>query len=109
MAAIILNKDNFEREVYESELPVLVDFWAPWCGPCNEILPIVEELAEKLAGKAKVCKINTDEHPQLAVAFKVMTIPTLITFHKGALLQQKVYPRTEEEILALFGELRESF
>lgn len=103
MAAIELNRNNFDQEVYQSKLPVIVDFWAPWCGPCNEVLPMVEALSDELSGKVKVCKVNVDDNPELTASFKVTTIPTIITFRDGKKLNEKVYPRTKDEIMALLG------
>ena len=74
---------NFESEVIKSDLPVLVDFWAPWCGPCKAIAPILEKLAEKYDGKLKVCKVNTDESPETPGKFNIHGIPTLIIFKGG--------------------------
>jgi thioredoxin 1 len=75
--------DNFTKEVIDSELPVLVDFWAPWCGPCKMVGPIVEELASEYAGKARVVKVNTDENQEISQAFGIMSIPTLAIFKGG--------------------------
>ena len=86
--ALALTSENFEQEVKNSDVPVLVDFWAPWCGPCRAIGPIVEELSEELAGQAKVTKINTDEQQQLAVEFGIRSIPTLMIFNKGEVVEQ---------------------
>ena len=75
--------DNFDSEVLKSDVPVLVDFWAPWCGPCKMIAPVVEELASTYDGKAKIGKLNTDENQQVAMKYGVMSIPTLIIFKNG--------------------------
>jgi thioredoxin 1 len=74
---------NFQVEVLESEVPVLVDFWAPWCGPCRMVAPVVEEIAEERAGQLKVVKLNTDENQNTAITYNVMSIPTLILFRNG--------------------------
>ncbi len=80
---INVNDENFEEEVLNSDMPVLVDFWAPWCGPCNMVAPIVEEIGEEYKDKLKVCKINVDEAPQTAAKYGVMSIPTLGIFKDG--------------------------
>ena len=89
-AAIKITSENFESEVVKSAVPVLVDFWAEWCGPCRMVLPIVEEIAGELAGKAKVGKVNVDESPELASQFDVASIPTLLIFKNGAVVDQMV-------------------
>ena len=80
---IMLNEDNFRQEVLKSEMPVLVDFWAAWCGPCKMVGSIVEELANDYVGKAKVCKLNVDDCGRIAQSYGVMSIPTLILFKDG--------------------------
>lgn len=89
-AAVIVNETNFEAEVLKSNVPVLVDFWAEWCGPCKMVLPIVEELAVEFSGQAKVCKVNVDQSPDLAGQFDVMSIPTLLIFKNGQIVDQMV-------------------
>ncbi|MDK2897439.1 MAG: thioredoxin 1 [Candidatus Atribacteria bacterium] len=78
-----LSEQNFQEEVLESPIPVLVDFWAPWCMPCRMVAPIVEEIADKWSGKVKVCKLNTDEAISIAQKYGIQAIPTLIVFHQG--------------------------
>lgn len=80
---IELNKDNFKEEVLDSEIPVLVDFWATWCMPCRMMAPIVEDIARSWQGKVKVCKLNTDEAPEIAIKYGIQAIPTLLIFNGG--------------------------
>ena len=99
---IKLSTENFEKEVLKSEKPVLVDFYADWCGPCNAIAPVIEELAKELEGKVKVGKINVDENPDIAVEYNVMSIPTLIVFKNGKEEKRLVGLRNKEELINLF-------
>ena len=100
MSAIHVNKNNFQEEVLNSDKPVLVDFWAPWCGPCRMVLPIIEEIAEENED-IKVVKINVDEDPELANQFGVMTIPTLYVFKNGQAVNHRSGAMPKEQILAL--------
>lgn len=100
MAALQITKDNFEQEVLKSDKPVLVDFWAPWCGPCQILLPVIEALAKEVTD-AKICKVNVDEQQELAEQFCVMTIPTLAVFKDGELKEKSVGVISREKILEL--------
>ncbi len=99
---IKLSSENFEKEVLKSEKPVLVDFYADWCGPCNAMAPVIEELATELEEKAKVGTINVDENSDIAVEYNVMSIPTLIIFKNGKEEKRLVGLRDKEELLSLF-------
>jgi len=92
-----LTDQNFEGEVVKSEVPVLVDFWAEWCGPCRMIAPIVEKLANKYDGKLKVCKLDVDAHGSIAQQFKILSIPTVIIFKDGKVASQIVGAVPEKE------------
>ena len=100
MSAININKDNFRNEVLNSEMPVLLDFWAPWCGPCRMVSPIVDEIAAE-RGDIKVGKVNVDEQPELAAQFGVMSIPTLVVMKGGKVVNQIVGARPKAQILAM--------
>ena len=100
MAALNLTIDNFDSEVLKSDKPVLIDFWAPWCGPCQMVLPIIAELAEEVTD-AKICKVNVDENIELAQRFRVMSIPTLLVEKDGEVVKREVGAKSKEEILSM--------
>ena len=90
MAALNINKDNFQTEVMNSDKPVLLDFWAPWCGPCKMMSPVIDELAGDFEGKVKIGKVNTDENRAVASKYNVMSIPTIIFIKDGQVVDQVV-------------------
>ena len=100
MSAININQHNFHSEVMNSDKPVLLDFWAPWCGPCRRVVPIVEEIAAE-RDDIKVGKINVDEQPELAARFGVMSIPTLVVMKEGKIVSQSMGARPKPAILAM--------
>ena len=100
MSAININKNNFQSEVLNSDKKVLLDFWAPWCGPCRMVVPIVEEIAEERPD-IKVGKINVDEEAELASQFGIMSIPTLVVIEKGKIVNQAMGARPKEAILGM--------
>ena len=100
MSAIIVNKENFQEVVVNSDRKVLLDFWAPWCGPCQMLLPVVEELAGEVTD-VKVCKINVDEERELAKQFRVMSIPTLVVMEGGQVVKRSLGAKPKEEILEM--------
>ena len=102
MAVVTITKDNFEQEVLQSAKPVLLDFWASWCGPCRMLSPVVDEVAEERTD-VKVGKVNVDEQPELAGQFGVMSIPTLLVFEQGKLVRQAVGARPKASVLDLLG------
>ncbi|HIS51581.1 MAG TPA: thioredoxin [Candidatus Onthomonas avicola] len=100
MSVITIRRENFQNEVLRSEQPVLLDFWAPWCGPCRMVSPIVDEIADERTD-IKVGKVNVDEQPELAAQFKVMSIPTLVVLKNGKITNQMVGARPKAQILAM--------
>lgn len=104
MAEIVVTKANFEEEVLKSELPVIVDFWATWCGPCRMLAPELEEFAVENDGKVKVGKVNVDEEGELAREFGIMSIPTLLVFKNGELANKSIGFIKKDEMYALIGE-----
>lgn len=100
MAILHITKENFEKEVLQSKEPVVVDFWASWCGPCKALAPILEEVDAELAGIVKVAKINIDEEEELAAQFRVMSIPTLLLFKNGEVVNKSVGLAPKEEVVA---------
>ena len=101
MAVLTITKNNFQQEVLNSDIPVLVDFWASWCGPCKMFSPIVDEFAEENEGKVKVGKINIDEEPDLAAQFRVMSIPTAMLFENGKAKETLVGVQSKARLEAL--------
>lgn len=102
MQEINITENNFETEVLKSEKPVLVDFWAAWCGPCQMLMPTIEEIAHS-QDAIKVCKINVDDEPNLAMKYKVMTIPTLIAFKQGEVAGKLVGVQSKEKIMEMLN------
>ena len=100
MKVLHINKDNFHNEVLNSEKPVLLDFFASWCGPCRMVGPILDEIAEERED-IKVCKVDIDEQPELASRFRVMSIPTLMVLKDGQIMEQSVGARPKHQILAM--------
>jgi thioredoxin 1 len=104
MSIITITKENFTQEVLNADTKVLLDFWAPWCGPCKMLSPIIEEIAQETSGKVKVGKVNIDEQPALADQFAVMSIPTLLLFENGKIKTSSVGVIPKEQILSLLQQ-----
>ncbi len=100
---IVITAENFEKEVINSDLPVLVDFWATWCGPCRMLAPVLEQVAKEYDGKIKVGKVNVDEQMALAVKFRVESIPTLMLFKNGELVKKTLGYLEKDELISEFS------
>lgn len=99
MAEIKITTQNFEDEVLKSDIPVLIDFWATWCGPCKMLAPVLAEVAEEYDGKLKIGKVNVDEEPDLAVTYHVMSIPMILLFKDGEKVKQTIGYKTKEQLI----------
>ena len=100
MPALFINNDNFQKEVMESEKPVLLDFWASWCGPCKSLSPIIDEIADENPN-VKICKINIDEERELAEQFNIMSVPTLLVIKDGKVVSQTVGLKPKNQIISM--------
>ncbi len=103
MSVITITKQNFDQEVLNSEIPVLVDFWASWCGPCKMIAPIISEIANDYEGSVKVAKVNVDDEGELAVKYGIVSIPTILLFDGGKISATSIGYKTKEQLLKEFG------
>lgn len=102
--AMTITTQNFEEEVLNSQVPVLIDFWAVWCNPCKMLSPVIDEIANESDGSYKVGKINVDEEPELAAKFRVMSIPTLLVFDKGEIAAKSVGVQSKNKIMDMLGK-----
>ena len=101
MSAINVNKNNFNQEVLNSDKPVLMDFWAPWCGPCRMVTPVIDEIATEKAGQVAVYKVDIDQSPDLAFKYQVSSVPTLIVFENGQIKNERLGAQPKQNILAM--------
>ncbi|NCB74643.1 MAG: thioredoxin [Clostridia bacterium] len=102
MSVVTVTNDNFEKEVVNSSVPVLIDFWASWCGPCRMLSPVIEEIASEVKDK-KICKVNVDEQPELARKFGVMSIPTLVVMNKGEMVKKSLGVQPKNAVLSMLN------
>ena len=102
MSVVTVTQDNYEKEVVNSSVPVLIDFWASWCGPCRMLSPVIEEIATEIKDK-KICKVNVDEQPELARKFGVMSIPTLVVMNKGELVKKSLGVQPKNAVLSMLN------
>lgn len=101
---LTLTRENFDQEVVNSSNTVLVDFWAPWCGPCRAVGPLIDELAEEYDGKAKIAKLNVDDEGELAAKYKIMSIPTIIIFKNGEAVEKLLGARSKSDLSQLIDK-----
>lgn len=104
MAELQITKNNFEEEVKHSDIPVLLDFWAAWCGPCQMLSPVIREIAEEYDGKAKIGKVNVDEEPELASMFGVASIPTVVVMKNGKVINTSIGYKPKEQIAEMLDK-----
>jgi thioredoxin 1 len=97
---VTLTQDNFDQETLKSTAPVLVDFWAEWCGPCKQIAPVLDELAQEFQGKVKIGKVNVDDHQGLAAQYQIRSIPTLLIFKNGTVSEQMIGAKSKRDLKA---------
>ncbi len=102
MSVVTVTQDNFENEVIKSSVPVLIDFWASWCGPCKMLSPVIDEISEEVTDK-KICKVNVDEQPELARKFGVMSIPTLVVMKQGEIVKKSLGVQPKNSVLSMLN------